>query len=66
MPYDEQLLTFLRLDELLVDVGDDLTDYEDDVIANSFNIYRRARVLLLVMHAMDQTLPLRACGRTLP
>lgn len=40
MPYDEQLLAFLRLDELLVDVGDDLTDYEDDVVGNSFNIYR--------------------------
>ena len=40
-PYDDQLLAFLRLDELLVDVGDDLTDYEDDVCANSFNIYRR-------------------------
>jgi hypothetical protein len=42
VPYDEALLSFLRLDELLVDVGDDLTDYEDDVLANSFNIYRCA------------------------
>jgi hypothetical protein len=41
-PYDDQLLAFLRLDELLVDVGDDLTDYEDDVCANSFNIFRQA------------------------
>lgn len=41
-PYDDQLLAFLRLDELLVDVGDDLTDYEDDVCANSFNVYRQA------------------------
>jgi hypothetical protein len=40
VPYDDALLAFLRLDELLVDIGDDLTDYEDDVIANSFNIYR--------------------------
>ncbi|MEW5300256.1 MAG: hypothetical protein WDW36_003198 [Sanguina aurantia] len=39
-PYDEALLTFLRLDEMLVDIGDDLFDYEDDVIANSFNILR--------------------------
>lgn len=41
-PYDEALLTFLRLDEMLVDIGDDLFDYEDDVIANSFNILRGA------------------------
>ena len=34
------LLAFLRLDERLVDIGDDLTDYEDDVVANSFNILR--------------------------
>ena len=38
--YDERLLAFLRVDERLVDIGDDLTDYEDDVVANSFNIYR--------------------------
>ncbi len=25
---------------MLVDIGDDLVDYEDDVAANSFNIYR--------------------------
>ena len=34
------LLAFLRLDERLVDIGDDLTDYEDDVAANSFNLLR--------------------------
>jgi len=34
------LLQFLRVDELLVDIGDDLTDYEDDVERNSFNIFR--------------------------
>lgn len=39
-PYDDILLCFLFLDEHLVDIGDDLVDYEDDVIANSFNIYR--------------------------
>ena len=27
-PYDEQLLAFLRVDELLVDISDDLVDYE--------------------------------------
>ncbi|KAF5837827.1 hypothetical protein DUNSADRAFT_3790 [Dunaliella salina] len=34
------LLAFLKVDELLVDIGDDLTDYEDDVERNSFNIFR--------------------------
>lgn len=34
------LLEFMRLDEFLIDIGDDLTDYEDDVVANSFNIFR--------------------------
>ena len=68
-PYDDILLGFLFVDERLVDIGDDLVDYEarhgvpdhtvlvhavtsiklqnacslqDDVIANSFNIYRGA------------------------
>ncbi len=69
-PYDDMLLGFLFVDEHLVDIGDDLVDYEarrhvvsddavlfhavtsiklqnvcslqDDVIANSFNIYRGA------------------------
>lgn len=39
-PYDMQLMEFLLVDERLVDIGDDLTDLEDDVAANSFNIYR--------------------------
>jgi hypothetical protein len=39
----EALLAFLRVDELLVDIGDDLTDYEDDVADNSFNVYRGER-----------------------
>ena len=61
-PYNEALLRFLFIDEHLVDIGDDLVDYEvqykrrifaacnavnryvqylqDDVLANSFNIYR--------------------------
>jgi hypothetical protein len=43
-PLDEALLSFMRLDEILIDIGDDLTDYEDDVMANSFNIYRGVMV----------------------
>lgn len=39
-PYDQVLLDFLFVDELLVDIADDLVDYEDDVLANSFNIFR--------------------------
>lgn len=39
-PYDNTLLEFMRIDEFLIDIGDDLTDYEDDVVANSFNIFR--------------------------
>jgi hypothetical protein len=39
-PYDSSLLEFMRIDEMLIDIGDDLTDYEDDVVANSFNIFR--------------------------
>jgi hypothetical protein len=40
VPDNTTLLQFCRVDELLVDIGDDLTDYEDDVAANSFNVYR--------------------------
>ena len=29
-PYDDALLAFMAADERLVDIGDDLTDYEDD------------------------------------
>lgn len=39
-PPDATLLEFMRTDEMLIDIGDDLTDYEDDVMANSFNIFR--------------------------
>jgi hypothetical protein len=39
-PWDEPLLSFMVVDERLVDISDDLTDYEDDVVANSFNVYR--------------------------
>mmetsp|Transcript_3962 Transcript_3962/g.9991 ORF Transcript_3962/g.9991 Transcript_3962/m.9991 type:complete len:323 (+) Transcript_3962:134-1102(+) len=38
--YDEALLEFLRVDEHLVDINDDLVDYEEDIFANSFNIFR--------------------------
>ena len=33
-------LRFLRAHELLIEIGDDLADYEDDVLARSFNVYR--------------------------
>ena len=39
---DKRLLEFLALDEQLVDIGDDLVDYEDDVLRNTFNVYRGA------------------------
>lgn len=34
------LLAFLRVDERLVDISDDLVDYEDDVECGSFNLLR--------------------------
>jgi len=37
---DGALMSFLAVDERLVDIGDDLTDYEDDVFGNTFNIWR--------------------------
>lgn len=40
---DEAALAFLRADELLVDMGDDFLDYEDDITAaggGSFNLLR--------------------------
>lgn len=48
-PLDEMLLSFMRVDEMLIDIGDDLTDYEDDVMANSFNIYRGAFSISLML-----------------
>ena len=39
-PPDPHLFAFLRVDEQLLDVGDDLCDYEDDVLRNSFNVLR--------------------------
>jgi len=38
--YNEKHLSFLRAHELLIEIGDDLFDYEDDVIKQSFNVYR--------------------------
>jgi len=39
---DQKVLDFLLLNELLVDLHDDLCDYEDDILRNSFNLYRLA------------------------
>eukprot|EP00803_Ostreobium_quekettii_P000365 evm.model.scf_159.4 EVM.evm.TU.scf_159.4 scf_159:33780-34786(-) len=39
-PYNDTLLEFLRVDECLIDISDDLLDYEEDVLSNSFNIFR--------------------------
>eukprot|EP00457_Paulinella_chromatophora_P004773 gb/GEZN01004786.1/.p1 GENE.gb/GEZN01004786.1/~~gb/GEZN01004786.1/.p1 ORF type:complete len:530 (+),score=79.26 gb/GEZN01004786.1/:47-1636(+) len=38
--YDEAVLSFLLINEHLVDIHDDLYDYEKDVFNNSFNIFR--------------------------
>ena len=37
---NDDYLEFLRTSEVLVEIGDDLTDYAEDVERNSFNIYR--------------------------
>ncbi|KAL2608010.1 hypothetical protein R1flu_026583 [Riccia fluitans] len=37
---DEDHLEFLAVAELLVEIADDLFDYEEDVLKNSFNVYR--------------------------
>ena len=77
-PYDTTLLDFQFVDEHLVDIGDDLVDYEvrhmvctqamlvgmstnvqllsayalqDDVMANSFNIYRGATPHSVLHHS---------------
>eukprot|EP00199_Chlamydomonas_sp_CCMP681_P001748 CAMPEP_0119111654 /NCGR_PEP_ID=MMETSP1180-20130426/36627_1 /TAXON_ID=3052 ORGANISM="Chlamydomonas cf sp, Strain CCMP681" /NCGR_SAMPLE_ID=MMETSP1180 /ASSEMBLY_ACC=CAM_ASM_000741 /LENGTH=374 /DNA_ID=CAMNT_0007098741 /DNA_START=1 /DNA_END=1125 /DNA_ORIENTATION=+ len=54
---DPDLLTFLRVDEMLVDIGDDLTDYEDDVESNSFNILRAH------VHLFGREAPLKLAER---
>lgn len=50
-PVDDALFACLRLDELLVDIGDDFTDYEDDIEKNSFNLLRCFVALHGVEHA---------------
>ena len=57
MPPSKDLLEFLLVDEKLVDLGDDLSDYEDDVCSNSFNIYR------LYVHLYGRKAPLRLVER---
>lgn len=49
-PPDQVLLEFMRVDEMLIDIGDDLTDYEDDVVANSFNIFRGGSLFCVACH----------------
>merc|ERR1712216_244352 len=39
-PYDEPLLALMRANQYLVELDDDLFDYETDVGRNSFNILR--------------------------
>lgn len=58
------LLEFMRLDEFLIDIGDDLTDYEDDVVANSFNIFR-GYVYLFGREAPPQLVRVSCTGRKL-
>jgi hypothetical protein len=50
---DNALLDFLAVDEVLLDLGDDAVDYEEDVVQNSFNIFR------LYVHLFGQEAPLR-------
>lgn len=52
-PEPPSLLEFLRVDELLVDIRDDLVDYEEDVVRNAFNILR------CFVHLYGQDAPLR-------
>lgn len=54
---DPQLLDFLLVDEMLVDIGDDLYDYEEDCCDNCFNIYR------LYVHLFGKEAPLRLVER---
>jgi hypothetical protein len=52
LPPNEDLLEYLFVDEILVDIGDDLYDYEDDVARNSFNIFRGMFVCGLRDHGL--------------
>ena len=49
--YDTELFEFLRVDEQLVDIMDDLFDYENDVAKGSFNVLRG------LVHASQSTDP---------
>jgi hypothetical protein len=49
-PPDQVLFEFMRVDEMLIDIGDDLTDYEDYVVANSFNIFRGGGSFCVASH----------------
>jgi hypothetical protein len=37
---DERVMSFLEASELLVEIADDLYDYEEDVADGAFNVYR--------------------------
>mmetsp|Transcript_33697 Transcript_33697/g.63471 ORF Transcript_33697/g.63471 Transcript_33697/m.63471 type:complete len:400 (-) Transcript_33697:402-1601(-) len=39
-PVNDEFMAFLEVSELLVEIADDLFDYEEDVLANVFNVYR--------------------------
>jgi hypothetical protein len=39
-PYDDDAIDFLWYSEVLIEIGDDLVDYEEDILKNSFNILR--------------------------
>ncbi|GAQ80812.1 hypothetical protein KFL_000630150 [Klebsormidium nitens] len=47
---NEQHFEFLKASELLVEISDDLFDYEDDVLSNTFNVYR----MFLAMYGPTQ------------
>lgn len=51
---DEAHMEFLATSELLVEVGDDLVDYDEDVRTNSFNIYRCFLALHGVEHGQQE------------
>ena len=40
MEVDESVMRFLEASELLVEIADDLYDYEEDVADGAFNVYR--------------------------
>jgi hypothetical protein len=48
--YDAQLMDFLRLDEMLVDIGDDLYDYE---ASQTLHIHDSAAQHTVIMHALE-------------